>query len=176
MVNDPCPFQGKGLSLGTVPGERAQDTWATARCSSQSPAPESRPQAQDWSCQRHPHRKAGSQSHAEALGLTTRWVQEQSHRRKPQKVGASFNPVTQNKTLPSTRLHTLPLYLECPSFSCPSGELLCILQGPVQMFLPLKPFLIKWCSYITPFGVWPSLFLPLPQCFLTLAPSNMIFF
>lgn len=111
MVNDPCPFQGKGLSLGTVPEERAQDTWATARCSPQSPAPESRPQAQDWSCQRHPHRKAGSQSHAEALGLTMKWVQEQSHRRKPQKLGASFNPVTQSKTSPfHTLAHAAPLF------------------------------------------------------------------
>lgn len=91
----------------------------------------------------------------------------------------SVHPSTlwlRTRLLPSTRLHTLPLYLECPSFSCPSGELLCILQGPVQMFLPPKPFLIKCCSHITPFGVWPSLFLPLPQCFLTLAPSNMISF
>lgn len=47
------------------------------------------------------------------------------------------------RLLPFTLVHMLSLYLNCPSFSYPSGELLCILQDLVQMFLPLKPFLTQ---------------------------------
>lgn len=70
--------------------------------------------------------------------------------------------------LPSTRWHMLSPYSDCPSISYPSGELLCILQDPVQMFLPLTPFLTKCCSQITSLGFRPNFFLPLlyrPQCF-----------
>lgn len=76
------------------------------------------------------------------------WLPEPDHEMGPRTITQKETPKRQCILQPCVseqdfslpHLHTLPLYLECPSFSSPSGELLCILQDPVQMFLPLKPF------------------------------------